>query len=180
MSHRFRSVVPAVLLVLLSSGAVAMAAEPSGTITWGVHVTLATRWLDTAETDAEITPFMVMYALHDALVKPMPGGLVGATGAAGNASTRIEPYATGRGVNSYGTPPGDREPLPASARRDGPEEAGRHAVSDQRLIAERVMFVPIWENGFIRAYGSRVEEPGRTLIPAFPDSGPLEDVRLKK
>jgi peptide/nickel transport system substrate-binding protein len=36
---------------------------------------LATRWLDTAETDAEITPFMVMYALHDALVKPMPGGL---------------------------------------------------------------------------------------------------------
>ena len=105
MSHRFRSVVPAVLLVLLSSGAVAMAAEPSGTITWGVHVTLATRWLDTAETDAEITPFMVMYALHDALVKPMPGGLVGATGAAGNASTRIEPYATGRGVNSYGTLP---------------------------------------------------------------------------
>jgi len=168
MSHRFRSVVPAVLLVLLSSGAVAMAAEPSGTITWGVHVTLATRWLDTAETDAEITPFMVLYALHDALVKPMPGGLVGATGAAGNASTRIEPYATGRGVNSYGTPPGDREPLPASARRDGPEEAGRHAVSDQRLIAERVMFVPIWENGFIRAYGSRVEEPGLTLIPAFP------------
>ena len=40
-----------------------------------MHVTLATRWLDTAETDAEITPFMVMYALHDALVKPMPSGL---------------------------------------------------------------------------------------------------------
>ena len=94
MSHRFRSVVPAVLLVLLSSGAVAMAAEPSGTITWGVHVTLATRWLDTAETDAEITPFMVMYALHDALVKPMPGGLVGATGAAAtppHASSRTPP-----------------------------------------------------------------------------------------
>jgi len=50
----------------------------------------------------------------------------------------------------------------------------------QRLIAERVMFVPIWENGFIRAYGPRVEEPGLTLIPAFPYSGPLEDVRLKK
>src|SRR5205807_1557046 len=28
---------------------------------------------DTADTDAEITPFMIMYALHDALVKPMPG-----------------------------------------------------------------------------------------------------------
>src|SRR5262249_24755870 len=28
-----------------------------------------------AETDAEITPFMLFYALHDALVKPMPGAL---------------------------------------------------------------------------------------------------------
>ena len=27
---------------------------------------------------------------------------------------------------------------------------------------------------------TRVEEPGLTLIPAFPYSGPLEDVRLKK
>src|SRR5437763_15257057 len=105
MSHRRQIVVTAALLALLSTGVATVGAEPSGTITWGVHVTLATRWLDTAETDAEITPFMVMYALHDALVKPMPGGLVGATGAAGNASTRIEPYATGRGVNSYGTLP---------------------------------------------------------------------------
>src|SRR5690349_107009 len=63
------------LFVVLSMGAGAFAAEPTGTITWGVHVTLATRWLDTADTDAEITPFMIMYALHDALVKPMPSGL---------------------------------------------------------------------------------------------------------
>jgi len=75
MSHRFRIVVTAALLALLSTGVGTVGAEPSGTITWGVHVTLATRWLDTAETDAEITPFMVMYALHDALVKPMPSGL---------------------------------------------------------------------------------------------------------
>ena len=75
MSHRLRIVVTAALLALLSTGVGTVGAEPSGTITWGVHVTLATRWLDTAETDAEITPFMVMYALHDALVKPMPSGL---------------------------------------------------------------------------------------------------------
>jgi hypothetical protein len=50
----------------------------------------------------------------------------------------------------------------------------------QRMIAERAMFVPIWENGFIRAYGPRVEEPGLALLPAFPYSGPLEDVRLRK
>ena len=43
---------------------------------WALHVTLAARWLDPAETEAFSTPFMVMYALHDALVKPMPGGLM--------------------------------------------------------------------------------------------------------
>jgi hypothetical protein len=44
-------------------------------MTWGVHITLASRWLDPAETEGIITPFMVLYALHDALVKPMPAGL---------------------------------------------------------------------------------------------------------
>src|SRR5882672_9397486 len=47
---------------------------PEGTMTWGVHITLASRWLDPAETEGIITPFMVLYALHDALVKPMPAG----------------------------------------------------------------------------------------------------------
>ena len=41
--------------------------------TWAVHVTLAPTWFDPAETAGIITPFMVLYALHDALVKPMPG-----------------------------------------------------------------------------------------------------------
>src|SRR5713101_1190674 len=48
---------------------------PAGTMTWGVHITLASRWLDPGETEGIATPFMVLYALHDALVKPMPAGL---------------------------------------------------------------------------------------------------------
>ena len=51
------------------------AAAPEGTLTWGLHVTLAPRWLDPSDTEAFINPFMVLYAVHDALVKPMPGGL---------------------------------------------------------------------------------------------------------
>ena len=43
-------------------------------MTWGVHITLASRWLDPGETEGIATPFMVLYALHDALVKPMPAG----------------------------------------------------------------------------------------------------------
>jgi ABC-type transport system substrate-binding protein len=49
----------------------------------------------------------------------------------------------------------------------------------QRILYDRVVFAPIWENGFIRGVGSRVEESALTLIPAFPYSAPLEDVRLK-
>src|SRR5205814_9633858 len=59
----------------LASGAsrVARAAGPEGQLTWGVHISLAPTWFDPAETPGIITPFMVLYALHDAVVKPMPG-----------------------------------------------------------------------------------------------------------
>ncbi|MBI3637051.1 MAG: ABC transporter substrate-binding protein [Candidatus Rokubacteria bacterium] len=62
----------AVLLFLLTPTAPADAA-PEGQMTWAVHVSLAPTWFDPAETPAVITPFMILYALHDALVKPMPG-----------------------------------------------------------------------------------------------------------
>ncbi|HWM78832.1 MAG TPA: ABC transporter substrate-binding protein, partial [Methylomirabilota bacterium] len=47
------------------------AAAPVGQVTWGVHTTLVPTYFDPAETMI-VTPFMVMYALHDGLVKPMP------------------------------------------------------------------------------------------------------------
>jgi peptide/nickel transport system substrate-binding protein len=48
-------------------------AAPDGQMVWGVHISLAPTWFDPAETPGMITPFMIMYALHDAVVKPMPG-----------------------------------------------------------------------------------------------------------
>jgi len=68
--RRFALAVPLLLLAFPAPAA----AAPEGTLTWGLHVTLAARWLDPAETEAFINPFMVLYAVHDALVKPMPGG----------------------------------------------------------------------------------------------------------
>ncbi len=52
---------------------IAWAAAPTGQLTWAIHVSLAPTWFDPAETEALITPYMVLYALHDAMVKPMPG-----------------------------------------------------------------------------------------------------------
>ena len=68
------------LLVALSLSALFIPraeAAPEGTMTWGVHVTLASRWLDPAETEALVTPFLVLYAIHDAVVKPMTGAVTG-------------------------------------------------------------------------------------------------------
>jgi peptide/nickel transport system substrate-binding protein len=48
-------------------------AAPAGQLTWGLHISLAPTWFDPAETSGIVTPYMVLYALHDALVKPMPG-----------------------------------------------------------------------------------------------------------
>ena len=74
-SFTSRVVVVFVALVLgVGAAAGPAAAAPEGTMTWGVHITLASRWLDPAETEGIATPFMVLYALHDALVKPMPSG----------------------------------------------------------------------------------------------------------
>ena len=63
-----------VIVLLFSVLSGHAAAAPEGTLTWGLHVTLAARWLDPSDTEAFINPFMVLYAIHDALVKPMPAG----------------------------------------------------------------------------------------------------------
>jgi peptide/nickel transport system substrate-binding protein len=68
---------------LLAASAVGLAAAgvpslvhavaPAGQLTWAIHVSLAPAWFDPADTIGFITPFMVLYALHDGMVKPMPG-----------------------------------------------------------------------------------------------------------
>jgi len=74
-SVRRRSLVAVLLLSVLLAGVAAgpAAAAPSGQMTWAVHISLAPTWFDPAETPSLITPFMVLYAMHDALVKFMPG-----------------------------------------------------------------------------------------------------------
>jgi peptide/nickel transport system substrate-binding protein len=61
------------LLLGLALGFAAPAdATPDGQMTWAVHTTLVPAWFDPAETMIG-SSFLVLYALHDALVKPMPG-----------------------------------------------------------------------------------------------------------
>src|SRR5262245_65769240 len=45
---------------------------PTGQMTWAIHDTLAPSWLDPSETLAPATPYMLLYAVHAALLEPMP------------------------------------------------------------------------------------------------------------
>ena len=50
--------------------------KPEGEMRWALYVTLSPLWFDPGEVSGQLTPFWVLYALHDALVKPMPGNLM--------------------------------------------------------------------------------------------------------
>jgi peptide/nickel transport system substrate-binding protein len=69
----FRSLRVLLALLVVSTAAPAAAQAPEGQITFAYHISIATTWFDPADTPAIITPFTYYYAIHDALVKPMPG-----------------------------------------------------------------------------------------------------------
>src|SRR6059036_2133327 len=77
--------VVAAAVLLLASGSVgdvtaqgrsAPPPKPEGEMRWALYVTLAPQWFDPGAVLGQITPFWVLYAIHDALVKPMPGNLM--------------------------------------------------------------------------------------------------------
>src|SRR5215470_17675897 len=71
-----RCVAATLVLAGIAGSAPALAAE--GTMTWGVHVSLAPAFFDPADATGTALPLMVHYAVHDALVRPLPGQLMGA------------------------------------------------------------------------------------------------------
>jgi peptide/nickel transport system substrate-binding protein len=74
-----RLAIAALIAAVLAGPAAAQAppAKPEGEMRWALYVTLAPGWFDPGEVTAGfLTPFWVLYAMHDALVKPMPGNLM--------------------------------------------------------------------------------------------------------
>src|SRR5215472_5179021 len=74
-SSRFRALMAIGMALLMGAGFLLVreaAAKPEGQMTWAIHFTIAPTYFDPAET-ISITSFLFLYALHDAMVKPMPG-----------------------------------------------------------------------------------------------------------
>ncbi len=70
-------VLPLIAAALALAAAVPAAAQPAGQAVIAFHVTIAPTWFDPSTAPPQITPFGVMYAIHDALVRPYPGHKMG-------------------------------------------------------------------------------------------------------
>ena len=107
----------AVALLSLAGASVASAA-PEGTLTIAMHFTPVTRWLDPAEGESTITPFLLLYALHDGLLKPMPG--VGSGAEPGRVVVDVQGRA--------------RRRLHAARRRQVPQRRPGHGGGREVLV----------------------------------------------
>ena len=63
--------------VILGAVRLAAAGEPQGKVTVAWHVTISPAWFDPSTAPPQITPFGMLYAIHDALVRPYPGQKMG-------------------------------------------------------------------------------------------------------
>ena len=104
----------------------------------------------------------------------------GASGAFGNAATRIEAFVASGGTYAYGS----HADIDGLFREQAVEldrkrrEATLHRI--QQLMHEKVLTAPIWQLAAITGVGPRVEESGIGLVAGYAFfSAPYEDVKLK-
>ena len=69
----------AALLTVAAAAPAAAQPAPAGEAVMAWHVTIAPSWFDPSTAPPQITPFGILYAIHDALVKPLPNQKMGAS-----------------------------------------------------------------------------------------------------
>ena len=73
MSGFVRRILLGSFIAAASVGAAAAQGQPEGQLTVAFDASIAPTFLDPAETPGIGTPFVFLYAMHDALIKPLPG-----------------------------------------------------------------------------------------------------------
>src|SRR5437899_7101091 len=111
--------------------------------------------------------------------KKLKGLLIGATGAAGNAAARLEPFLTKDGIYAYGTEPQLEDLFHRQARELDRKQREKLLHQIQKAVADHVLVAPLYQQAFIWGVGPRVAEPGAGLIPGYPYVAPPEDLKLK-
>ena len=107
------------------------------------------------------------------------GLIQGASGAFGNAATRLAAFVIKDGAYVYGSYPEIDELYAKQA--DELDGGKRGAILDkmQQLTYEKAIYAPIWQLAFINAVGPRVGESGFGLIANFAYTGPFEEITIK-
>jgi peptide/nickel transport system substrate-binding protein len=67
----------AAVLVFGATASIAAGPVPTGRVVIAWHVTISPAWFDPSTAPPQITPFGMLYAIHDALVRPYPGQKMG-------------------------------------------------------------------------------------------------------
>jgi len=103
----------------------------------------------------------------------------GASGAFGNAATRLEEFVVKGGNYAYGSYPEIDELFPLQAVELDNAKRAAILAKMQRLLDERTMYVSIWQLAFISGVGPRVAQSGFGLIKGFVYTAPYEEITLK-
>src|SRR5438477_7506781 len=111
--------------------------------------------------------------------KKIKGLLIGATGAAGNAAARLEPFFTKGGIYAYGSLPEIDDLFQRQAKELDRKQREAHLHQIQRIVSDRVLVAPLFQQGFIWGVGPRVEVAAAGLIQGYPYVGPAEDLKLR-
>ncbi len=111
--------------------------------------------------------------------KKYKGLIHGASGAFGNAATRIEAFVAGGGTYAYGSYADIDGLFSEQAGELDPKRRETTLHRIQQLVHDKTIVAPIWLNAGLSGLGPRVEESGIGLIAGYAWSGPYEDVKLK-
>jgi len=112
--------------------------------------------------------------------KKLKNIIQGASGAFGNAATRLAAFAVKDGAYSYGSYPEIDELYAKQAVELDQVKRTEMLNRAQQIIHEKSMYGPIWQLAFLNGVGKRVGESGLGLIKGHAYSAPYEDVTIKK
>jgi len=169
MSRRWGALVLAALMCAIlptpSAPTAVAQAKPEGEMRWALYVTLSPLWFDPGEVSGQITPFWVLYALHDALVKPLPGNLMAPSLAESwtvSADQRVYEFKLREGLKFHNGDPFTAEDVKFSFHRAKGSKVLHEKVRDVVVVGpSRVRFHlhEPWPD-FMTYYGTMVSGAG--------------------
>jgi peptide/nickel transport system substrate-binding protein len=107
------------------------------------------------------------------------GIIQGASGAFGNAATRLAAFVVKGGAFAYGSYPDIDALYPQQADELDHDKRASILGKMQQLVHEKAIYAPIWQLGFLNGVGPRVGESSFDRIPGFAYTAPFEDLTIK-